>query len=79
VHDAILIEAPVEELPEAIARTQEYMAEASDIVLDGFRLRTEAKVVLYPDRYSDEKGAAMWELVWRVVEKLRRPMVEAKA
>ncbi len=32
------------------------MAEASEVVLEGFRLRTEAQVVEWPDRYMDKRG-----------------------
>jgi len=63
VHDALLIEAPLETLDAVIATTQELMAQASEVVLDGFRLRSDAKVVRYPDRYMDERGEQMWERV----------------
>jgi hypothetical protein len=39
--------------------TQELMALASETVLDGFRLCSEAKVVRFPDRYMDERGEKM--------------------
>ena len=70
VHDALLIEAPLAELPEQVRRTQAAMEETSVVVLDGFRLRSEAKLTVAPDRYEDEKGAAMWKLVWEVVGNL---------
>lgn len=63
VHDALLIEAPLEMLDAVIATTQELMAQASAAVLDGFRLRSDAKVVRYPDRYMDERGEKMWTKV----------------
>ena len=63
VHDALLIEAPLETLDATVAATQKLMAHASEIVLDGFRLRSDAKVVRYPDRYMDERGADMWAKV----------------
>jgi hypothetical protein len=44
------------------------MREAGAVVLNGFTLRTEAKVVRYPDRYVDERGEKMWEKVWSLVE-----------
>ncbi len=71
VHDAILIEAPLEELDETIANAQELMSEASEIVLDGFRLRSDAKVVRYPERYMDERGTGMWDRVWRLIGGLK--------
>ena len=63
VHDAILIEAPLERLDQIIEQTKAIMAEASAIVLDGFRLNSDADVICYPDRYSDERGVKMWETV----------------
>ena len=44
VHDALLITAPVEEIEAAVAVTREAMAEASRAVLDGFEVRTDAKI-----------------------------------
>ena len=70
VHDAILIEAPLSELDEAVATTQELMARASVEVLDGFALRSDAKVVKYPERYMDELGEKMWNHVWRLLNEL---------
>ena len=67
VHDALLIEAPLEELDQAVAQTQLAMKEASQLVLGGFPLRTEVELVIYPDRYSDQRGKAMWELVWEIL------------
>jgi hypothetical protein len=33
-------------------------------VLDGFKLRSEPKTVIYPERYMDNKrGKAMWDRV----------------
>ncbi len=63
VHDAVLIEAPLDQLDSAVASTQQLMARASEIVLGGFRLRSDAKLVRYPDRYSDERGVEMWGAV----------------
>lgn len=63
VHDALLIEAAAGEIDAAVEATQQVMREASEIVLDGFTLRTDAKVVRHPDRYSDKRGQVMWETV----------------
>jgi len=68
VHDAILIEAPLDTLEQTVAYTQELMAQASAIVLDGFRLRSEAKLICYPDRYIDPRGRKMWDTVWNIIE-----------
>ena len=73
VHDAILIEAPLEELPNTIKRTQALMAEASRVVLSGFELRTDAEVVCYPDRYSDGRGQVMWTTVMDILRDIVPP------
>lgn len=71
VHDAILIEAPLDRLEETIAAAREAMAEASAAVLGGPRLRSDVKLVRHPDRYRDERGQRMWGLVWDVIRELR--------
>jgi hypothetical protein len=63
VHDAVLVEGPLTEIDQVVARTQEVMRHASEVVLSGFPLRTEAKVVRHPDRYMDDRGRQMWETV----------------
>jgi len=60
VHDAILIEAAVGDIEQAVRLTQAAMQAASDAVLNGFRLRTDAEIVRWPDRYSDARGQTMW-------------------
>jgi hypothetical protein len=68
VHDALLIEAPLAELDETVKHTQKLMAEASQIVLDGFCLRSDADIVRYPDRYTDKRGAVMWATVMGLLD-----------
>ena len=64
VHDAVLIEAPLEELDERVGQAQELMREASRQVLGGFELTTDADVYRYPERYRDEeRGGAFWDKV----------------
>lgn len=63
VHDALLIESPIDHIDAAVTATQQAMQEASEIVLAGFPLRTGAKLVRHPDRYMDKRGKVMWETV----------------
>lgn len=63
VHDAVLIEAPLTELDAVVAHTQSVMRKASAAVLDGFMLESDAKVVRAPERYMDERGERMWNMV----------------
>jgi hypothetical protein len=68
VHDALLIEAPSASIDSAVAATQAAMADASAVVLDGFRLRSDVKQpVTYPDRYVDPRGQRMWNEVHSIL------------
>jgi hypothetical protein len=62
-HDALLIEAPLAELDDAVAKARRLMAEASAVVLDGFALRTSVHLVRAPDRWIDPRGQAVWATV----------------
>jgi hypothetical protein len=64
VHDALLIEAPLDAIDEAVVSCQAAMRAASEVVLNGFALRTDTKVVCWPDRYMDPRGERFWNLVW---------------
>lgn len=73
VHDALLVEAPLEQLDSVAATMQSLMSEASRAVLGGFELQADAKVFRAPDRYADEKGAAMWKVVNELLVELQAP------
>ena len=70
IHDAILIEAPLNEIDEVVVSTQQAMSDASAVVLDGFRLRSDAQIIRYPDRYMDGRGEKMWNTVWGIINGL---------
>jgi DNA polymerase I len=63
VHDALMVEGLEWEIDAIVAEIQAAMAEASAVVLDGFRLRSDAKVVRWPDRYMDDRGREFWDRV----------------
>ncbi len=67
VHDALLIEAPLDRLDEVVAQAQDLMRQASRHVLGGFELSSDAKVVRYPDRYMDERGTTFWNTVMALI------------
>jgi hypothetical protein len=67
IHDALLIEAPLETLDHTVGQVQQAMREASELVLPGFPLRTEAKIIRHPDRFVDKRGVRMWEMVWELM------------
>ena len=63
VHDALLIESDEENIEDTVKMTQYIMGAASQKVLGGFKIRTDATIVRYPDRYMDKRGLEMWNLV----------------
>jgi hypothetical protein len=67
IHDAILIQAPLDQLDAVVVETRRLMAKASGLVLGGPELRTEATLVRYPDRYRDPRGEAMWTTVSEIL------------
>ena len=67
IHDAVLIEADIDDIDNTVARAQNAMREASETVLDGFPLRTDVHVVRYPDRYMDKRGQRMWDTVMEIL------------
>jgi DNA polymerase I len=67
IHDAVLICAPLDRLDADIAAMRSAMAEASRLVLAGFVLGTDVKVIRWPDRYADPRGREMWDRVCELV------------
>lgn len=70
IHDAVLIEASAENIDTAVGKTRRIMAEASKVVLAGFELRTDVKIVRFPDRYMDSRGEAMWNTVMSILNNM---------
>lgn len=60
VHDAVLIEADIERIDDAVAEMRAAMNEASRIVLRGLVIATDVNIVRWPDRYADKRGQKMW-------------------
>ena len=67
IHDAVLIEAPIDDLDETVVQARACMSEASRTVLDGFELRSGATLIRYPDRFQDERGEEMWNRVQQIL------------
>jgi DNA polymerase I-like protein with 3'-5' exonuclease and polymerase domains len=76
VHDAFLICAPLERLETDVAAMRSCMAEASRAVLEGFEVRTDVKIIRYPEHYTDPRGAVMWERVMKLIARRRQSAAE---
>ena len=70
IHDALLIEAPSDQIDSEVVRLKECMSEASEAVLgEGKVCRVDADIVRHPDRYMDEHGQQMWDQIMGLVDK----------
>lgn len=79
VHDAFLIEAPSEKIEEHVKLMEDAMKAASAAVLSGFTLRSESKIIRYPDRYLDDRGSNMWATVWNAVKEIEAAPIAQSA
>jgi hypothetical protein len=72
IHDALLVEAPIDEIDEQAGWLASIMGDASEIVLgSGKRCRSDIKTIRYPDRFEDRKrGAAMFNHVMKLLERV---------
>ena len=55
-----------------VAETQAAMAEAARITLNGFELRSDAKIIRWPERYMDDRGTIMWDAIMGILAELDR-------
>ena len=63
VHDAVLIEAPIDRIEADAEVAKECWRHASEIVLDGFKLGADCKIFRYPECYHDDDGSTMWNRI----------------
>lgn len=68
VHDAVLIEAPLDKFDEHVEIARDAMIRASSMVLNGLSCRVDADVYRFPHRYMDaERGSIMWNRVMGLI------------
>jgi DNA polymerase I len=73
VHDAVLLESSEDRIEQDVALMRELMRRASRVILNPsaegtIELRVDAKIVRYPDRYTDPRGTELWETVLRLLD-----------
>jgi DNA polymerase-1 len=69
VHDALLVGCPAGEIEEVVSRTRDCMDRASNLVL-GFTMRTDVKIIKYPDRFMDPRGAETWKTIMQLIDEI---------
>lgn len=70
VHDALLIESSLDQIDEDVERIQALMQKAGEIVLDGFKLRSDVEIFRFPERYIDKRGIEIWNKLNDFIEKI---------
>jgi DNA polymerase I-like protein with 3'-5' exonuclease and polymerase domains len=76
VHDAILLESTDEQIETDVELMREIMRRASRVILNPtangtFELRTDVKIIRYPDRFTDSRGTELWETVLKLLAERR--------
>ena len=66
VHDAVLIEATIDDIDQRVKDAQFIMEKVSERIC-GVRIRTDANTIKYPDTYKDKRGQVMWDMVWQIL------------
>jgi len=71
VHDALLVNSPIDQFDKTLETTKAAMTRASKLVLGGFEIRVGVEIVKYPSRYMDEgRGRVMWDTVMGLLAQL---------
>jgi hypothetical protein len=83
VHDAVLLESPEDRIEADVALMREIMRRASRVIFnptaDGtIELRTDFKIIRYPDRFTDPRGTELWETVLRLLAERRERMAQQR-
>jgi DNA polymerase I len=69
IHDALLLEASMDEIDAQASRLALIMGDASELVLGrGKRCRSDIKIIRYPDRFEDERGVIMFRKVMELLD-----------
>ena len=71
VHDAVLIQAPEGFIEKHVAIAQACMSLASQKLLSGFALFSDAKVLRYPQRFLEGDSAEFWEKVMTILRTIQ--------
>jgi DNA polymerase I-like protein with 3'-5' exonuclease and polymerase domains len=62
VHDALVVGGATERAEKIVKAARDCMDRASEMII-GFAMRTDSKIVKYPDRFSDPRGVATWKII----------------
>jgi DNA polymerase-1 len=70
VHDAVLIEASIDQIEREVARAIYCLERASQRFLHGLTLKVDVKKIYPGERFTDPRGEATWAFVERSLREL---------
>ena len=68
IHDACLIQAPLDQINDTVAEARAIMGRVSEQMLGGLHLGVDADLVCWPDRYVDGRGERLWTEIMELLE-----------
>lgn len=71
VHDAFLIQCPLQTVDGDVDRMRSMMSRAGEVVTGGLPVDTEVKIVPSPGRYMEPRGEVMWDRIMLALERVR--------
>jgi hypothetical protein len=78
IHDAVFLEAGADGIDASVETARRAMDRASQLVLSGFTLRTDADVIQWPERYRDDRGADFFDQLTNRLRERRRSSGQAR-
>jgi DNA polymerase I-like protein with 3'-5' exonuclease and polymerase domains len=72
VHDALMAEGPADAAEDLSRELDRAMGDASQAVLQGYRLRTDVQVIRHTSRFYDARREQMWVRVNALLDQLKR-------
>ena len=72
IHDAVLIEAPIDEIEDGACRMQRPCRKRRAWCSSGMEIRIDTRTVRHPDHYTDKRGTELFRRVIRLLKTLNR-------
>lgn len=71
VHDAVLLECPINDADSVAKKATAVMEQASSIVLGAGRVvRVDYEIIRHPDRFTDARGVETWDRITRLLDEM---------
>jgi hypothetical protein len=72
IHDAIMAEGRLADAKDHVQALETLMGDASAVMLQGYRLPSDCKIIRPGEHYEDDRGKGMWDTIVKLLAKLER-------